>query len=102
MGHIIEISAWAISMQLLSTINELYLTVAVIGQSFYALIAFSMEGLQKSVTATSSNYIGAKKYSLIIKSQRSAFIFAAYFAIPFGILLLVYPDLLIKQFLFRN
>ena len=98
-GHMIEISAWACVAQMMAMASENHLTVISIGQSLYALIAFAMEGLQKGVTAVSSNLIGANKWTLIYKSWRSSLKMLTLFALVFGFVLIFYPDFIIDQFL---
>jgi MATE family multidrug resistance protein len=98
-GHMIEVTAWALILRMMAMTGEAHITVMAIGQGIYSLIAFVMEGLNKSVTAIASNLIGAEKPEIIKKLRRSAItsllILAGVVAIP----LLLYPDWLVGLFL---
>lgn len=98
-GHTIEWAAWALTIQMMAGISELHLTVAAIGQSFYMLVSFCFEGIQKAVTTLAANNIGAKLYANVWKVWRSAMKLLCYFAVPFGVLLLGFPQVLAGQFL---
>lgn len=98
-GHMIEITAWALMIRMLVEVSETHLTVMAIGQSFYSVIAFGMEGLQKGVTTITANLIGAKKWVKVNRAWWSAvkmlFILAAVFTIP----MIVYPEPMLNEFL---
>jgi len=98
-GHMIEWAAWAITLRMMATTGEHYLTVATIGQTIYTLVAFGFEGVQKAVTTLAANRIGANAQNGIWSVWRSAVKLLCIFAIPFGLLLLVYPDPIIAEFL---
>jgi len=98
-GHMIEWTAWAITLRMMAETGEHYLTVATVGQSMYMLVAFGFEGVQKAVTTLSANRIGASKHDGVWSVWRSAIKLLFIFAVPFGLLLLVYPDPIIAEFL---
>lgn len=99
LSHIIEIAAWATTTRMIASLSEAHLSMAVIGQSFYMLIAFGMEGLQKAVIAVTANFIGAKRWEMVAKAWRSAIKLLLISAIPFSLILIVYPDPLIQLFI---
>ncbi len=97
-SHIIEISAWAVLARMMIHAGEAYITVIAIGQSFYNLIAFAMEGLQKAVITIASNFIGSQKWQLIVKTWKSALLQLVLLAAVFSIFMIFYPDPIIAQF----
>jgi multidrug resistance protein, MATE family len=101
-GHIIEWSAWAVIMRLMALAGEYYLSVVTIGQSLYILVVFSIEGLQKAVTSLAANRIGSGHYDGIRLVWRSAIKLLFLFAIPLAVLMLGYPDFLIRAFLSKD
>ena len=98
-GHMIEWTAWALTLRLMAAAGEHHLTVATIGQSMYMLVAFGFEGVQKAVTTLAANRLGANKGEGIWAVWRSAIKLLVLFGIPFGALLLGYPDPIIAEFL---
>lgn len=98
-GHMIEIAAWAISMRMMISVSEDHLTVMAIGQGFYAIIAFGMEGLQKAVTTITANFIGASKWHFVTQAWSSAVKLLLFFAAILSIPMIFYPDPMIHQFL---
>ena len=98
-GHMLEWTAWAITLRMMAMIGEHYLTVATVGQSFYMLVAFGFEGVQKAVTTLAANRLGAGKGPEIWAVWRSAIKLLLLFAIPFGIVVLGFPDPIISEFL---
>jgi len=99
LGHMIEISAWALIARMLTTLGDDYITVQAVGQSFFALIAFGMEALQKAVTTLAANFIGAKRWDMVHQMWRSAVKLLGILAILFSTILVIYPDPIIRQFL---
>jgi len=98
-GHMIEWTAWAISIRMMAMAGELYLTVASIGQSLYMLIAFGFDGIQKAITTLSANRMGAKKWGGVKKVWTSGIILMLILGLPFGIVMLGYPMPIIQEFL---
>jgi len=98
-GHTIEWCAWAITVRMMAGISELHLTIAAIGQSFYLLVSFFFEGIQKAVTTIASNNIGAKFFSNVWRAWRSAIKLLILLSIPLGVLFLGFPEFLAKQFI---
>jgi len=99
LGHMIEWAAWAICIRMMAETSEHHLTVATIGQSMYMLVAFGFEGVQKAVTTLVANRIGAAKFDGIWAVWHASIKLLLIFAVPFGILLLGYPDPIIAEFL---
>lgn len=99
LGHMIEITAWAVMMQMMVVVSDAHVTAIAIGQSLYSLVSYGTEGLQKAVTAIAANFMGAKKWNLIGQllgsSTRLLVILAAISSLP----LLFYPEPLLYQFL---
>lgn len=98
-GHMIEVSAWALITNLLAKKGEDYVTVMLIGQSFFGLIAFTLEGIQKAVATIAANFIGAGKWELLEKAWISAVKLTLMMAVVVAPFLLSFPEFLIGQFL---
>lgn len=99
LGHMIEWTAWAVTMRMMAAVGEHHLTVAAVGQSLYMLVAFGFEGVQKAVTTLAANRLGAGNGQGVWAVWRSGVKLLLLFAIPFGALLLGYPDPIIAEFL---
>lgn len=98
MGYIIEMSGWAILLQIMAKLGEIYVAVVAIGEAIYLLMTFATDGLYKTVVVTASNLIGAKKSSQIPKVFQSALTLHAIIALLFIFPLLIKPELLIHYF----
>jgi len=101
-GHMIEISAWAFLAVMMAKVSDDHLTVLAVGQSFYILFAFAIEGLQKGVIAIAANFIGADKWDKIPHLFRSGVKLILLFCLLWSIPMLVYPDPIINQFLVKE
>jgi MATE family multidrug resistance protein len=99
LGHMIEITAWAVAMRLMISVSEEHLTIMAVGQSFYSVIAFLMEALQKSVTAITANFIGAKQWDHVEKTWWSAVKLLFVLSGFASIIMILYPGPMIHQFL---
>lgn len=98
-SSMVEISAWSLMMQLMVSLGSLHATIVTIGLGFYSLIAFGMEGLQKGVTALSFNLIASKKWEELNRMWWSAVKILFAIGSLVGILLVIYPEPLIREFL---
>jgi MATE family multidrug resistance protein len=99
LAHIIEISAWAVLLNLMARVGEEYLTVLAVGQSIFILIAFILDGIQKGVIAISSNLIGAQDFKTIPKMLVSCLKLHLGFIIILALPLIFSPEPLIDSFL---
>lgn len=97
-GHLIEMTAWAYLLQIMVHVDNTHIVALSIGQTLFLLLAFTTDGLQKSIIAIASNSIGAQRLNLISILLRSGvkvhLLIVAAFAIP----LLVFPDYLVSMF----
>ncbi len=98
-GHSIEIAAWAFVLQFLARVSEIYLTITVIGHTFFALVAFVNEALQKGVSTIAANLIGAKESEKIPTLLKSASKFLIIVVAILAVPLLIYPEIVFKAFL---
>lgn len=98
LGHMIEITAWAFLICLLSRVSEDHVTLLSIGQSILLLFAFASEGLQKGIIAISSNYIGANQPWMIKKIFHSSLLISFCITGVLAIPLLLTPDLVTNCF----
>jgi multidrug resistance protein, MATE family len=97
-GHMIEIGAWVLIDRVLMGVSAAHLTVIILGQSFFSLITFVEEGLQKGVTALASNFIGARRWEMAMKTHQSALKLLVILGLLAAIPLLIYPTPLIRLF----
>lgn len=98
-GHMIEISAWAFNLRMMSWASEEHVTIMAVGQSIFLLFAFMAEGLNKGVIAVAANYIGAKKYHRIPHMLKSALKMHVMILSLIALPLLIFPNLFIDGFL---
>lgn len=98
LSHVLEISAWAFVAQMLATVNNEQVTLFSLGQSLFILFAFFSEGLQKGVMAISSNFVGAKKYNLLVKNVNAASFVHLSFCMILLIVLLFNSTMIMKMF----
>ncbi len=98
-GHMLEISAWALLMYFMTLVSSEHVTVFTIAQSVFILFVFFADGLQKGVIAVASNLIGAKQQQMISQLIKSSLLIYVGFAIVIAFPLVIYPELLIKGFI---
>lgn len=102
LGHCLEIISWAFMLRLAAEHGHVSITLVAVTQGLYSLIAFVMEGLSKAVCAFISNLIGAKQFTLIGKTLKSAYgIIFGFTIIYFFLLITAYP-LLEELFLAKD
>lgn len=98
-GHMLDIGAWAVLIDIMARVSNLHVTVTSIGTSIYILFAFVTDGLWKSVMTLSANFFGAQNWRMVRQVTWSAtrvlFILMLLLAVP----LLIFPDILIKVFI---
>lgn len=98
-GCMIEITAWAIILNMIANLSNAHITVWTIANSVFVVFAFTSNGMSKAVITIAANLIGAKKKDLVRKMMFSAIkltlIIAAIIAIP----MIIVPDLFYVAFL---
>lgn len=99
LGHLIEVAAWTVLIQILTRTGPEHLAVFVIGQTIFIGFSFIVEGLQKGVIAVASNFIGARRHSVVSRIFRSALNLNAVMATLLLIPLVIYPEPLINLFI---
>lgn len=101
-GHMLEIGAWTYILHIVARAGEDYVTVFAVGQGFFVLFTFAIDGLKQGVTAVASNMLGAKKsekISFLVKSAiKLHLIFVLFLVGP----IILYPELLVKNFLYAS
>ncbi len=97
-SHMIEITAWASIIYMLSLVSEKHVTLLSIGQSILLLFAFASEGLQKGVIAIASNFIGANQPWMIKKLFSASLQFIFYIILFLAVPLLLTPNWIINLF----
>lgn len=101
-AHSLEILAWVLIFELMSRLGTDYMTVVTIAQSILFLFSFVTEGVSKGATAIASNFIGSEKHELVWKLLVSGTKFYTCVFFLLSVLLVWYPDPLIKWFLPEN
>lgn len=99
LSSIIELSAWSMLAQILTSVSEAHITLFSIGDSFFVLFTFGFWGLQKGITTVVSNYIGANREEMIGPCLRSGVKIVLGIMLVFTIPLFFFPEVLAKQFL---
>jgi MATE family multidrug resistance protein len=98
-GHMIEIAAWALQLNLIAKVSKDHITVFAIAQTILILFAFTSDGMQKAVITISANFLGGKRSSMVRKTIYSALKLHIIFVIVIAIPLVIYPDFLLHTFL---
>lgn len=99
MSSVIELSAWSVLAQILTSASEAHITIYSIGDSFFVLFTFGFWGLQKGITTVVANYIGAEREETISKCLRSGLKIIIAIMLVFTIPLFFFPEFLVSQFL---
>lgn len=102
MGHMLEISCWAMQLNLLATVSQVHIAVQAIGQNVFILFIFLFDGMSKGATALSSNYIGANLRHHIPTILFSCLKIHLVFIALLGVLLLGFPEQFIESFIDPN
>jgi MATE family multidrug resistance protein len=76
-----------------------YITVVAVAQSIFFLFTFITEAVSKGASAIAANLIGAKRWDLVWKLFRSGVRFYFQVFIFLAIILVIYPDPMIRWFL---
>ncbi len=101
-GHMIEIAAWALQLNLIAKVSKDHITVFAIAQSILILFAFTSDGMQKAVITISANFLGAKRSSMVRKTIYSSLKLHLLFVVIIAIPLVIYPYPLLHTFLPEN
>lgn len=102
MGYVIEMSAWACLLQIMAHKDNAHIMVLSIGQALFLLLAFTTDGLQKSIVAIASNTIGGQRWNLMPTLIKSGLKLHGLMILCFAIPLLFYPETLVKMFFSGN
>jgi multidrug resistance protein, MATE family len=95
-GHAFEIGAWAFLSNFRAGLGDVYVTVMTVSGTSYLLFSFYTDGLQKAVTAITSNMIGSRDYRHIENAKRSASILHAAFLALIFIPLVAWSEISIR------
>lgn len=87
-GHMIEIAAWSLINALIAKAGELHLTLLLLGQNIFVLMAFVTDALNKASAAVASNYVGARDWASFRNSMGGAIRF--FFLIIGGLAVVLY------------
>lgn len=101
-AHISEMFSHMAFFRLMILSGSKYIIIASMMQSFYLLILFLVEGLQKAVTAIASNLIGAMYYQPIKRVVGSAFRLQLIFSVVVIIGSIVFADALFQMMISAN
>lgn len=97
-SHIIEFSAWAFIIYLLSGMGNEYMLVYSIGYTLFHLYRFAQDGLQKTTASIAANIIGDKKYFLLNKLLLSSFKVHILMVIICMMPAIFFPEYFVKMF----
>ena len=94
----IEQTAWALMILMMTRVSETHLLVIVFGQTLFTLLGFVLEGLERGVISMAANLIGGDQWSRLRRLQKTALQFLAMLSIPLGFVLFSYGELIARQF----
>ncbi len=97
--NLFEVLGWALFYRMMTHLGEKHITVSVMCQSLMIFLWFFMDGLTRGTAAAAGNYIGAKRFDLVHKTVKNAWMLQGLFSLLLLPFLVVYPAELI-QFLF--
>ena len=98
-AHVLEILAWVVFMRMMTSLGHEYITVVAVAQSIFFLFTFITEGISKGASAIAANMIGAKEWHLVWKLFRSGVKFYCQVFLVLGLVLVVFPEPLIRWFI---
>jgi MATE family multidrug resistance protein len=98
-SSIVELSAWCVLAQILTSAGESHITIYSIGESFFILFGFGFWGLQKGIISLVANYLGANRKEIVSSCLRSGIKLVLGIMLVFTIPLICYPNFLVEWFL---
>jgi MATE family multidrug resistance protein len=102
LGNIVELSAWAFLVYLMTVIGKSYITVFAICQSIIILFQFYAIGINKGVIAIVANLIGSGKINLVSRLILSCVKLNICFALVLALPLFIFPETLEKLFVLQE
>ena len=102
LGYFIELAAWAVLLQIMAYHSNGHIIILATGQTIFLLLAFTTDGLQKSIIAITSNIIGAKKLELMPKVIKSALKLHIIIVVCFSIPVIFCPQYIMHFFANNN
>lgn len=100
-NRILNFTSWSAIAYLMVSKGGDYLLVMSIGGTYFIFLPFIGDALSQTQITIVSQLIGAKKYYLLNEAFHSGVLLFLFFAVLFGIPLLVFPET-IYHFLFPN
>ncbi len=98
LSHVCELVAWLFIIKMIAKTGMKNFTIISVGSTLYLIYAIIIDGLSRSVSTIISNHISAKNFKSISKTLRSGVKFLLSFLIILAVLMLVYPNSIIKMF----
>jgi len=98
-AHALEIFGWWVFFRIMTGLGAEYITVVAVAQSIFFLFTFITEAVSKGASAIAANLIGAKRWDLVWKLFRSGVRFYFQVFLFLSIILVIYPDPMIRWFL---
>ena len=98
-AHALEIFGWWVFFRMMTNLGHEYITVVAVAQSIFFLFTFITEAVSKGASAIAANLIGAQQWDLVWKLFRSGVRFYFQVFLLLGIVLVIYPDPMIRWFL---
>ncbi len=99
LGFFVEMVAWAVLLQITAYHSNEHIIVLAAGQTIFLLLAFTSDGLQKSIIGITANIIGGKKLELLPQLIKSAIKLHLIMILCFSIPVIFYPEHIIQFFL---
>lgn len=95
----LEIFGWAVFYWMMTSMSKTHITISSICQSLIILFTFFSDGLSKGIAATAGNFLGSKRFSLVLQTLRSSLALQLCFIATLALFFFSSPEKLI-QFLF--
>lgn len=102
LGYFVEMAAWAVLLQIMAYHSNEHIIVLAAGQTIFLLLAFTTDGLQKSIIAITSNIIGGKKLELLPQLVKSAVKLHVIMIICFSVPVIFCPQYIMHFFVSGN
>jgi multidrug resistance protein, MATE family len=93
--YCLEIIGWTLFFMMMTSIDEIHITISSICQTIVILLSFFFDGLNRGVAALAGNFIGSKKIDLIHSLLKSSLKLLLYFTIVVSVFLIIKPKFIV-------
>lgn len=94
--YALEIIGWTLFYIMMTSIDEIHITVSSICQTIVILLSFFFDGLNRGVAALAGNFIGSKKIDKINMLLKSSLKLLLIFTVVVSIFLIIHPKMIVE------